>query len=93
MTRNDLYDMAFRYKKAGIWKKLWDSEVFAIKLKNGEFGYISIMGQNGEYNALGLYIGEAGFGSYRILADMGGPTGNPFKDHELMLQQRSLQAA
>lgn len=93
MTRNDLYDMAFRYKKAGIWKKLWDSEVFAIKLKNGEFGYISIMGQNGEYNALGLYIGEAGFGSYRILADMGDPTGNPFKDHELMLQQRSLQAA
>lgn len=93
MTRNDLYDMAFRYKKAGIWKKLWDNEVFAIKLKNGEFGYISIMGQNGEYNALGLYIGEEGFGSYRILADMGGSTGNPFKDHELMLQQRSLQAA
>ncbi len=46
MTRNDLYDVAFRYKKAGLWKKLWDSEVFAIKLKNGEIGYVSIMGKN-----------------------------------------------
>lgn len=93
MTRNDLYDIAFRYKKAGIWKKLWDSEVFAIKLKNGEIGYISIMGKNGEYNALGLYIGEAGFGSYRGLANLGGPTGSPFRDHELILQQNCLQAA
>ena len=93
MTRNDLYEVAFRYKKAGLWKKLWDNDVFAVKLKSGEIGYISIMGQNGEYNALGLYIGEEGFGSYRIIANAGGPTGSPFKDHELLLQQRCLQAA
>lgn len=93
MKRDNLYDAAFRYKKAGLWKKLWDSDVFAIKLKSGEIGYISIMGKNGEYNALGLYIGAEGFGSYRIMANMGGPTGSPFKDHELLLQQRCLQAA
>ena len=34
MTRNDLYDVAFRYKKAGLWKKLWDNDVFAVKLKS-----------------------------------------------------------
>lgn len=93
MTRNDLYDVAFRYKKAGLWKKLWDNDAFAVKLKSGEIGHISIMGQNGEYNALGLYIGEEGFGSYRIMANAGGPTGSPFKDHELLLQQNCLQAA
>lgn len=32
MTRDMLYDTAFRYKKAGLWKKLWDNDVFAIKL-------------------------------------------------------------
>ena len=93
MTRNDLYDAAFHYKKAGLWKKLWDSDVFAIRLKSGEIGYICIMGKNGEYNALGLYIGEEGFGSYWAMADIGHPTGSPFRDHEQFLQQRCLQAA
>lgn len=92
MTRDKLYDAAFRYKKAGLWKKLWDNEVFAIRLKNGETGYISIMGKSGEYCALGLYIGEEGFGSYRILANMGEYTANTFRNHEMLLQQRCLQA-
>lgn len=61
ISKDKLYDAAFRYKKAGIWKKLWDNEVFAIKLTCGEIGYMSIMGKNGTYCALGLYMGEAGF--------------------------------
>ncbi len=93
MTRDKLYEVAFRYKKAGLWKKLWDSDVFAVKLKRGKIGYISIMGRNGEYNALGLYIGEEGFGSYRIMANAGSTTGSVFKDHEILLQQNCLQAA
>ena len=93
MNRDNLYDAAFRYKKSGLWKKLWDSDVFAIKLKSGEIGYISIMGKGGEYNAIGLYIGEKGFGSYRLLASSGGSSGSPFKDHEMLLQQNCLQVA
>ena len=31
MTRNDLYEVAFRYKKAGLWKKLWDDDVLMKK--------------------------------------------------------------
>ncbi len=93
MKRDILYEAAFRYKKAGLWKKLWDSDVFAVKLKRGKIGYISIMGRNGEYNALGLYIGEEGFGSYRIMANAGSPTGSLFKDHEILIQQNCLQAA
>ena len=93
MTREKLYDAAFRYKKAGIWKKLWDSEVFAIKLTCGEIGYISIMGKDGTYCALGLYIGEEGFQGYRAIANAGGYTGSPFRDHEMLLQQNCLQMA
>ena len=37
MTRDKLYEVAFRYKKAGLWKKLWDNDVFAIKLKRGKY--------------------------------------------------------
>ncbi len=93
MTRDKLYDAAFRYKKAGLWKKLWDSEVFAVKLKSGEIGYISIMGKNGEYNALALYIGDEGFGSYLLLTDMDRYSGSEFKNHEWLFRQKCLQAA
>ena len=93
MTRDKLYEAAFRYKKAGPWKKLWDSEVFAVKLKSGEIGYVSIMGRNGDYNALGLYIGEEGFRSYLLLTDMNRYSGSEFRDHELLLRQKCLQAA
>lgn len=93
MSKDKLYDAAFRYKKAGIWKKLWDNEVFAVKLTCGEIGYISIMGKNGTYCALGLYIGEAGFRGYRALANAGEYTGSPFRDHEMLLQQNCLQMA
>ena len=63
MTRNDLYAAAFRYKRTKLWKKLSESELFAIRLRNGETGYISIMGEYGELCALGLYIGDEGFRS------------------------------
>ncbi|MBR0104449.1 MAG: hypothetical protein IJM06_02480, partial [Firmicutes bacterium] len=93
MTRDKLYEAAFRYKKAGLWKKLWDSEVFAVKLKSGEIGYISIMGKNREYNALALYIGDEGFGSYLLLTDMDRYSGSEFKNHEWLFRQKCLQAA
>ena len=92
MNREILYDAAFRYKKAGLWKKLWDSDLFAIKLKSGEIGYISIMGKLGEYNAIALYIGDEGFNSYRTVANRR-PTGSPFKDHEVLISQKCLQMA
>ena len=93
ITRDDLYAAAFRYKKAKIWKLLWDSEVFAVKLKSGEIGYVCVMGKNGEYNALGLYIGKEGFESYRLMADMNCFSGSVFREREWLLRQKCLQAA
>ena len=92
MERSKAYEMAFAYKKAKLWKKLWDNDVFAVKLSSGEIGYISIMGQNGEYCALGLYIGEEGMRSYiRIMDTDTRHMTNPFEFSELMVAQNCLQ--
>lgn len=93
ITRDKLYEAAFRYKKTKLWKKMWDTDIFAVKLNSGETGYVSIMGRNGEYNALGLYIGKAGFESFRLMANLSRYSGSEFRDRELMLQQKCLQTA
>ena len=91
MTRNDLYAAAFRYKKTKIWKKLSESEIFAIRLRNGETGYISIMGEYGELCAIGLYIGDEGFRSYRLVAESGNYIDSEIMFHNVMMQQNCLQ--
>ena len=92
--RKELYDLAFQYKKAGIWKKMWDSDLFAVKLDDGETGYVSIMGKNGEYCSLGLYIGMEGIKSYFYTADHSEDTNVSYLiSHELLLQQECLQLA
>lgn len=93
MTKEGLYDAAFRYKKSRLWKKLWDSDVFALRLKNGETGYISIMGHNGEHCAIGVYVGEKAFRTYRSVQcrDIYLYEPGSFEMRELLLQQDCLQ--
>lgn len=67
---DSLYDLAFQYKETRLWKKLWDSELFAVKLDDGSIGYCCVMGKNGEHTALAVYLGDAGLDSYRIIEDM-----------------------
>lgn len=93
MTRNDLYAAAFRYKKAGLWRNLWDTEIFAIQLANGEYGYVSIMGHAGDFCALGLYIGDEGFDSFRVIASTDLYGLDEFQSHDIALQQNCLQLA
>lgn len=64
MDKNQLYDLAFAYKKTKLWKKLWDNQLFAVRLSNGEIGYCSVMGRNGEHIALAAYVGESGWRSF-----------------------------
>lgn len=61
---DELYDAALRFKTVKLWNKLHDTDIFAVKLSNGETGYCSIMGSLGEYHALSLYVGEKGLLSY-----------------------------
>ena len=71
MATEKMYDLAFQYKAAKLWKLLYDDEVFAVKLPDGETGYCSVMGMIGQHLALGLYVGDEGYQSYRILLDVG----------------------
>jgi len=64
-----MYELAFQYKSTKLWQQLYDDELFAVQLGDGEIGYCSIMGELGDHIALGLYVGESGYQSYRFLLD------------------------
>ena len=73
------------------WKKLSDTEIFAVRLPEDRIGYISVMGMAGGHCALGLYIGEEGLNSFRRMAKADWAAMNPFTFQEQFLQQNCLQ--
>ena len=64
VLNDDMLDAAFRYRKAEVWKQIYSDDIFAVKLSNGEIGYCSVMGNNGEHFALGLYLGDEGLKTF-----------------------------
>ncbi|MDO4328515.1 MAG: hypothetical protein Q4C66_04165 [Lachnospiraceae bacterium] len=44
MISDQLYTLAFAYKKTKLWETLRDTEIFAVRLSGGRIGFISIMG-------------------------------------------------
>lgn len=93
MYPNQLYDLALAFRKSKLWKRLYDSELFAVSFSNGQIGYCCIMGSLGEHIALAVYIGEKGLDSYRLLQEMGHTPMNGLKAQEYMLSQSCLQCA
>ena len=93
MISDKLFELAFNYKKTKLWDILWDRDVFAIKLSDGRIGYISIMGAAGRHCALGLYIGEKGFQSFRSIVNVDALLLSPLEAHEHLLKQDCLQCA
>lgn len=91
MISDKLYQLAFEYKKTKLWKILWDTQVFAVKLSDGNMGYISIMGMAGEHCALALYIGADGLDSFRTIAKANQFMMAPMEFQESLLQQNCLQ--
>ena len=67
MDKNRMYDLAFQLKKDKIWKKLYDTELFAVRLDDGQTGYCCVLGYNGEVLALTLYPDEASFQTFHNL--------------------------
>ena len=65
---HELYDLAFAFKKAKLWKKLWDSQLFAVSHSDGSIGYCCVMGRAGEHLALAVYPGPEGMRSYRLMS-------------------------
>lgn len=93
MISDKLYALAFEYKKTKLWNILWETEVFAVKMSDGKIGYISIMGIIGEHCALGLYVGEEGFDSFRMMMNIRKFIVSIEESSEMFLQQKCLQCA
>lgn len=93
MISDKLFELAFSYKKTKLWERLRDTSVFAVRLRNGETGYISIMGSMGEYCALGLYIGEEGFHSFRSILEADPFLLPSFESEEHSMKQCCLHCA
>lgn len=93
MYPDKLYKLAFAFRKAKLWKSLYDSELFAVALPDGEIGYCCVMGAEGEHMALALYVGSKGLDSFRIIQESGGVDVLRLKSYETMLSQDCLQCA
>lgn len=87
---DELYDAALRFRKVKLWSKLKYSDIFAVKLSDGEIGYCCIMGNLGEYYALSLYVGNEGLLSYYHIVS---PPTKYFNEEqfERMLSQNCIQ--
>ena len=67
MTRETLYDLAFRYKKTKLWKRLLDTQIFAARTENGETIFICIMGILGEHISVAVYPENEFYSYYKFL--------------------------
>ncbi|MCI8280784.1 MAG: hypothetical protein HFI76_03580 [Lachnospiraceae bacterium] len=93
MISDRLYEYAFAYKKTKLWKVLFDSDLFALRLSDGSIGYVSIMGKLGEYCALALYIGEEGIDTFFTAAEADEFQMSPLDYQEHLMSQNCLQCA
>ncbi len=98
---DSLYELAFAYKKTKLWKMLWDTQLFAVQMPDGEIGYCCVMGKNGEHTALAVYVGQSGIDAYRnlgkeydmIILDENGNDAPTFQMHEKLMSQDCIQCA
>lgn len=64
-----LLELAYAFKQTKLWKTVYEEDLFAVDL-DGEIGYCSLMGRNGQHTALAVYIGAQGFSSLRDLQEI-----------------------
>lgn len=88
---DQLYQLAFEYKRTKLWTFLLDIELFAVLLSDGRIGYISILGGYRELHGLNLFIGEEGLASFRTIVEMNKRMMRPWEYQEHLFQQQSYQ--
>lgn len=77
----ELCEAAVAFRELGCWEWMDDSTLFAVEAPTGgPTGYCSVMGQLGEFTALGVYLGQEG---WSVLA---GLIGGAFEDQERAFQ-------
>lgn len=55
---------ALLFRSSALFKKLDDSQIFAVTMPDGSIGYCCCMGNGGEHYSLALYLGVGGFTTY-----------------------------
>jgi hypothetical protein len=87
-----LYDIALQFRKTKLWKKLYDSQLFAVAHSDGTIGYCSVMGMMGKHLALAVYPGAEGMDSYRAMGKDRSEM-NELEEQETMLSQNCVMLA
>lgn len=94
----ELYELAFAFRSAKPWDRLYEDELFAVPLPSGETGYCSVMGRAGEHLALAVYPGEQGLRSFQRMQEAESAIErfelpNPLKMQEHMFSQLCIQCS
>lgn len=92
MASDQLYTLALQYRKTKLWKTLYDTELFAVRLPDGEIGYCCVMGNNGEHISLAVYVGQEGIDSFRKLLEPN-PDMSPAQQQAMFFSQCCLQCS
>ena len=90
MATDRMYDLAFQFRNAGLWEILNNTEMFAVRLPGGEIGYCSVMGKLENHFALAVYVGDAGYQSYRLLLDTDTDEVDTLKMIDMMAEENCL---
>ncbi len=73
MATARMYELAYRFKESGLWKRLKEGEFFAVPLSDGETGYCDLQTGTAEGGrtafAMSMYVGKEGYYSLRLLLD------------------------
>ena len=95
MVSDRLYELAFAYRKTRLWKRLYDTELFAFHAADGTLCCCCVMGQNGQHLALAVYPGQTGLDSFRRILTAGADMEemSPARCHALLYSQRCLQCS
>lgn len=90
MATDKMYDLAFQYKKAKLWKQVSEDDIFAVKLSDGEIGYCVVYGMWSDSTALDLHIGDKGYKGCCLLRE-GYTYGDMVKMGEILASLNCLQ--
>lgn len=93
MLSDSLYASAFAVKKAKLWKRLSDTQIFAVRHSDSTISYGCVMGQAGQHYAVVFFLGDSGLASVdRIIreADQARPL---YEQHELFYSQNCVSVS
>ena len=85
----ELYEAVIRFKEIAPWEWMHEIDIFGVQNpETGEIGFVSVMGNSGEYLAVAIYPGEKALYDFWDFYHAG-----PFVSPEWLLEIPQLQAS